>query len=253
MSNQSKFFVLTLVLAGLAPQVVSAAQSRAGMAHYVGSGLAYPTLNHALFVNPTALVDSPLTSLQASYMLDPGNVHSSITTGGGTAGFGIGYRQNGSSSTEEFGLAGRINIMTLGATLRTHEFQGLDGDLAATFDFGAMRLTAIGRGANQGFDRADVGLGFTSGPFSLGIDAKKPLAAGDESYDFDVGMSVSDGRISAGFGYTFAYNGASMVAGDIHSGLSFDVTKGAALEAFYKPSTQEWSPGDWVLGARFQL
>jgi len=253
MRNPGTFFVAAVsILAALASSS-SLAQARPGKAHYVGSGLAYPTLNHALFVNSTALVDSPQASLQASYLLDPENIHASLSTGGSSVGFGLGFRQNGPSSIEEFGLAGRLNIMTLGATLRTRELENPDADIAATFDFGSTRLSIIGRGMEAGFDRVDAGLGFIAGPFTIGLDAKKPLASGDDSWLFDAGLAAGDGRISAGFGYTFAYNGGDFFGGDIHAGISLGLTSGIAAEAFYKPSTHEWNPGEWVIGARFEL
>jgi len=252
MMNKNIFFKTTLVLVAIASQQ-SFAAARAGKALYVGSGLAYPTLNHSLFVNPAGLVDSPKASLQASYLLDPGKIHASLMSGSSSVGFGVGYRQVGSSSTEEFGLGARLNILTLGATMRTQEFEAMDGDLSGTFDFGSMRLAVIGRGASAGFDRADVGLGFTSGALSFGFDAKKPLIVGSKIVLFDASLSANSGSVSAGFGYTFSYDGNDVVGGDVHAGMSLELSKGVAAEAFYRPASQEWSPGDWVVGARFAL
>jgi hypothetical protein len=252
MFKQSILTTAALTLCLVASPTLSAA-ARSGKAYAVGSGLAYPTLNHSLFVNPTALVDSPKASLQASYLVDPEDIHASLTSGGSSVGFGVGYRQSGSSSTEEFGLAGRLNVLTLGVTLRTQEFDNVDADVGGSFDFGSMRLAVIGRSANGGFERLDAGLGFMAGPFTLGFDVKKPLASGSETLFFDAGLAVGDGKISAGMGYTFAYDGSEFVEGDIHAGLSLMVSNGIAAEAFYKPSTQEWAPGDWVVGVRVAL
>jgi hypothetical protein len=252
MFKERILYTAALTLCLVASPSLSAA-ARSGKAYAVGSGLAYPTLNHSLFVNPTALVDSPKASLQGAYLVDPEEIHASLMSGGSSVGFGVGYRQVDSSSIEEFGLAGRINVLTLGATLRTQEFDNVDADVGGSLDFGSMRLAVIGRSADSGFERVDAGLGFLAGPFTLGFDVKKPLAAGNEALFFDAGLSVGDGNISAGMGYTFGYDGTDFVEGDIHAGLSLMVTSGIAAEAFYKPSNQEWAPGDWVVGARIAL
>jgi hypothetical protein len=252
MLNSRFLMAAALVVAALVPASAFAA-ARSGKSQAVGSGLAYPTLNHSLLVNPTGLADAGNGSLQAGYRIDPKKGHLSFVSGGSAVGFGLGYRQEGASSVEEFGFAGRLSLMTLGATLRTQEFEHLDADIGANFELGSVRVTAVGRGVDAGFDRVDVGLGFTTGTFSFGFDAKKPLGSGDKTWLFDAGLSAGDDKVSAGFGYTFSYDGQDIQGGDIHAGISLGVTQGLAAEAFYRPASQEWASGDWVVGlkARF--
>lgn len=232
------------------------AAARPGKAHSIGAGLAYPTLNHSLFTNPSALLDSPKTSLQVSYLKDPGNLHGSATFGQGTWGAGLGYRQFGAdSSLEEAGLAFQLNVMRLGTALRTIEFGSADVDVSMDFDMNSGRLSVIARDMLDGISRVDLGLGFLFGKTTLGIDVKKPLSTGAEDFWlFDTSLAYQFSSFSVGVGYTMVYDGESFAGDEVHAGISIDATKSVALEAFYNPRRQEsFAAGEWALGARFTL
>lgn len=232
------------------------AKARPGKAHMVGAGTAYPTLNHALFTNPSAVLDSPKTSIQASYFVDGSNVHASALFGQGTWGAGLGYRQFGNtSSLEEVGLAWQLNVLRMGAVLTTVEFGSPDVDASVDFDMNSGRLSVVARQLLDGVSRLDVGLGFLLGKATLGIDIKKPLTTGAEDFWlFDVGLAHQFNKLSVGIGYTFSYDGSSFAGDKVHAGLSFDASNKLAIEAFFNPSRQEsFFAGEVVVGARFTL
>ncbi len=244
----SLFFFTTLDKANAA--------ARPGLAHYVGSGLAYSTLNH-IFVNPAAVVDSPKVSLQGSYLLDPENIYASATFGMGTSGLGLSYLQNSNGSDSVQGAAAfRLNTLSIGTTVYSNvDFDNIDADISGTFDLSKFRLTIIGRGVNLGLDRLDVGVGIVNGPLTIGLDVKIPWDSGQrfENYLFDAGFAYSQNKFSLGAGYTFSYVSDVFDGGNFHAGASIVVGTGVALEAFYKPQTQEWASSEVVLGLRIQL
>lgn len=237
-----------IVIAGLSFQgsMAFAAKARPGKAHSVGTGIVYPTLNHSLFVNPAALVDSPNISLQGAYLVDPENIHASVTHGAGVFGLGAGYRQAGSSSIEELGLALKANILNFGLTARSSEFENFNFDAGVTFDLGSLRIGSVLRGIDGGVDRYDIGLGFLVNEATVEFDAK---FNGDDAWLFDASLSLGT-KLAVGLGYTFAYINSEFIEGDLHAGVSVEVGKAVSLEAFYRPSPQEWATGDWVFGAK---
>lgn len=231
------------------------AAARSGKAHWVGSGLAYSTLNHSLFVNPAAIVDSPKTSLQGSYLVDPESIFGSAIFGLGDAGAGLQYLQNsGGDDHIGGGFAFRMNTFSLGTFVSTDvSFDNFNTDVAANFDLSKFRLSVIGRNVTDDLSRLDVGLGLINGPVTFGFDVKIPWGFDFEFYFFDAGLSYSNGAVSIGAGYTFSYLAGTFSGGDVHAGLSLALGSSVALEGFYKPQSQEWAAGDIVVGARFML
>ena len=231
------------------------AAARSGMAHWVGSGLAYSTLNHSLFVNPAAMVDSPKTSLQGLYQVDPEAIYGSAIFGLGDAGAGLQYQQNPAGDD---GLAGgfafRMNALSLGTSVFTDVgFDSTSVDVAANFDLSKFRFSVIGRGISDSLTRLDAGIGIINGPLTFGFDVKIPWGVDFDFFFFDAGLSYSNKKVSVGVGYTSSYIAGSFEGGDIHAGVSLAVGSSVALEGFYKPQSQEWAAGDVVVGARFML
>ncbi len=213
----------------------------------VGTGVAYPTVNHSLFVNPTGLLDAGSMSLQGAYLLDSEEIHGSLVSGSGSFGLGAGVRTVGSSHIDEFGLAAKLGNLGLGVTLRAVDFEGFDGDAGATFGVSGARASVVVRGVDGGLDRIDFGIAKAFGQVVAEFDAKKPWSG--DAWFFDASIAVTSGKITAGVGYDFSYfNGFR--EGDFHAGLSMEVARGVAAEFMYRPHFQEWAPGDWVLGAR---
>lgn len=247
-------FILGFCLIG---NSTAEAKARAGKAHFAGAGLAYSTMNHSLFVNPAVLVDSPKTSIQGSYLLDPEQIHGSATFGMGNLGAGFGYRQAGTDSEViEAGIAFRANALSIGTTIKSDfDFDAMDADIAANFELSKMRLAVIARNVNLGMSRLDFGIGILNGPLTIGLDSKVLWIDGRKfkDYLFDASVAYSMNKLHLSAGYTFTYLASTFTGGDVHAGLSFDVTKSIALEGFYKPQEQEWAAGDVVVGARFQL
>lgn len=225
------------------------AQARPGKSHAVGTGVVYPTLNHSLFVNPAGLVDSPRISLQGAYLIDPENIHSSLTIGRGIWGMGLGYRQAGSSSIEELGLALKANILNLGLTARSSEFENFNYDLGATFDLGDFRMGVVVRNITSNSKRYDFGLGMLINQATLEFDVKTDA---NDFWHFDAAISVGT-QVSVGFGYAVSYFNNDFYNGTIHAGVSIPLTQKFSVEAFYRPHSFEWSPGDWVVGAKLIL
>jgi hypothetical protein len=223
-----------------------AARARPGKAHAVGTGIVYPTLNHALIVNAAALVDSPRASLQGAYMIDPENIHASITSGGGAYGLGAGFRQQGKSSVEELGLGLKANILNLGLTARSSEFKNFDFDVGVAFDMGQFRLASVLRNVSGGVNRYDFGLGFLIHEATLEFDAKWN---GNKLWLFDTALSLGN-KLAVGVGYTFSMLDGKFYEGDLHAGLSAELARNISAEAFYRPHPQEWSTGDWGVGAK---
>jgi hypothetical protein len=213
----------------------------------IGTGVAYPTVNHTLFVNPAGLTDAGTLSLQGAYLMDPEEIHASLVTGSGSFGLGAGYRSVGESSIEEFGLGFGLGSINFGVTLRSVEFDNFGADVGAIFGVGGLRAALVLRDVTDSLSRLDFGIAKAFGQVVAEFDVKK-LLDGD-AWLFDAALAATSGKITAGVGYTFSYfNGFQ--EGDIHAGLSLEIASGVAAEFMYRPHSQEWSPGDWVLGAR---
>lgn len=225
-------------------------------ARAVGSGGVFPTLNHALDLNPAGLAESPSVSLQGLYNLDDSNIFGSATIG--QNGFGAGFNYTridaSSSSVEAFGFGAKLGKLMIGAAFNTTEFADMGINMGATFDLKGLRVAAIVGGLTDSITFVGAGIGVSMGMWGAEIDAGKAMITGiPDTYVFNAGIHATMQSLSLGVGYKTTMVDSDLGDGDIWAGLSFAVTKGVSVEGFYKAGGSNLQLGDWSAGARFEL
>jgi hypothetical protein len=261
-------------LLGLTGLVASAAHARTDFYRGAGSGILFPAPSQALVVNPAGLAEAPTFALSGLWRMDVEDPAASIVAHNKFLGLGAGYRQEGSATAVssakptviEAGTSLQLGGLMLGAVARKVNWgtaanitgaKGLDGDAGVILRLGQWRLGAVGRGLSGTVDRIDVGLGFQLSTAMLELNVKKPNPFNDNIYLVDAGVTTVAQYATVALGYDALYlntaTNGGLRSGKLHAGLSLRLFKGFWLDAFYRPLAQEWSTGDWAVGARVIL
>jgi hypothetical protein len=225
-------------------------------ARAVGSGIVFPTLNHATVLNPAGLAESPSASLQGLYDFDGHNIFGSATVGqnGFGAGFDYTHLNGQNTSNEHFGVGAKLSSLMLGMTLNSVEFGNFDFGVGASFDFSKFRLSAVMGGLKGGPDNLSVGAGVDLGMWGVELDVERALGSGSSSaLNFNAGLHAKVSMISLGGGYKFSLDGSDFSDQGFWAGLSVEVTHHLSIEGFYKAGGTALALGDWSAGARFQF
>lgn len=248
--HASKKFLAAALLGTLSCPALAADRPK-GMG--VGAGVAYAASNHALIVNPASLTDSgDGISVEGLWQFTPADPLVSAVAAYDHLGIGGGYRKSGSLSIYEGGFGARLgDIAGLGATVRSVEGSGLDGDLGLTLDFGKLRLAGVAHGISNGPDRVDAGLGVHLQDVILEVDLKKPRPFDSSIWYVDTSITASVSKVSVGVGYDFTRTSAGTSNGGLHAGVSLNVLSKLYLEAYYRLLAQEIGADKWTAGARY--
>jgi|GEM_PF-1347036 len=248
-STAEKFFVTAVLILNAAP--AAAADRLQGRG--VGSGVAYAAPNQGTIVNPASLVDADDgVSASGLWRFESGTPMISGAAAYQTLGVGAAYRKQGDANVYEGGFGASLGQMaSLGATVRSIQGGGLDGDLGASFDFGNLRIAGVARGLSGGVDRIDAGLGVRFANVVIEGDVKKLWPMDSDAWAFDTSITASVNKVSVGVGYDFSRSAGAFQAGDLHAGVSLNVVDKAYLEAHYRLLAQEIGEQDWTAGIRY--
>jgi hypothetical protein len=250
MRHFREFLVVSAIFASSLP-AVAASQRLKGMG--VGAGLSYAAPNHATFVNPASLLDATDgVSVEGLYHFDPESPQASVAAAFDRIGLGATYRQYGSADVLEGGFGASLgDVVALGASVRSVDGGGLDGDLGMNVDVGNMRFALVAKGLSGGLDGAGGGVGFRFANAVLAFDVRKPWPADSDAWLFDATFAASASRVSVAVGYDFSRVGGSFENGGIHAGISLAALDKLFVEGHYRLLVQDLGVGDWTAGVRY--
>lgn len=228
--------------------------SGTAQARGVGTGVAFATPNQALIVNPAALVDASVISVEGIWRFDPSAPFASVVGSASKIALGADFRREAGQSIFQGGLAFDLDMLDIGATIRSNNGDSVDADTAVNINLQSLRLSAVARGWRSGLDRLDIGLGFALPAAFFTVDFKKPFPLNDSNKLFylDIGVVVDVSMLSLGVGFDMAH---SQVGGwsnaEIHASGSYQLLPQLHLELFYRPLAYEWASSKWAAGARY--
>lgn len=215
----------------------------------VGAGMAFPSVHQALEVNSSTLNETSKLSLQGLWGFDTEEPSVTLAGSEGKFGWGLGWKDRGTVNVYDAGFGIDLGGFLIGTNLYSVDFEGLNGDVTASFEFSNIRLVTAFRGIDDGVDRFDIGIGFAMNKALISIDMFKitPWDTSDR-YDFDLSLAYDAGKIGVGVGYDFYYlDGIN--GGDIHADLSLKLSNNFAAEGHYRltpnhrSSISNWSAG----------
>lgn len=220
----------------------------------VGTGVAFATPNQALIVNPAALVDASVISAEGIWRFDPASPFVSVVGSAGKIALGADFRRAFGENTFQGGLAFDLDMIDIGATIRSHDGDSLDADTAVNINLQSLRLSAVARGWRSGLDRLDLGVGIALPAAFFTFDFKKPFPLNDSNKLFylDIGVVVDVSLLSLGVGFDMAHSqSAGWSDANIHASGSYQLLPQLHVELFYRPLVREWASSKWAAGARY--
>ncbi len=224
--SASIFAVLTLGTTAFA--------AKGSMGRSVGAGLAFPSSNQALNVNPSALPEAESMSLQGLWGFETEEPSVSLVGSQKSVGWGLGWMDNGTTNRFDGGFGVNLGGLMVGTDLYTTDFDGVDGDVALTFELSKIRLVTAFRGIDNGIDQFALGLGFNVNNLLISLDMYKNLPWADSDvYGFDTSFAYNAGKVSVGAGYDFIYNDG-IENGEIHGDIAFAITNSIVIEGHYR-------------------
>ena len=247
-----RLFILILSLSGAA----WAQRAQNKTARGIGSGILYASPNLSTVRNPTTSIDSPRTSFLGLYRFDPELAHASLSLGGKNYGGTASFRQELDAGTKEnvfeSAMGYRTSVALLGFTIRKFGDRSLNGDVALVIDGEWGRMGAVLRNISEGIDRTDAGFALkvaNNTYFEIDVKSYEPFTT--RPWLVDVGLVIHSHDWTLGLGYDFVYTDDGIENGEIHGGVSLQLTDSFYADGHYRLAAQEWNADQWSAGLRF--
>ena len=220
----------------------------------IGSGIVYPTLNHANVVNPAALGENQSTNVQGLYGLGAKNIFGSAVIGLRSLGIGLDYTQlNAGGSEEHFGLGTKFGKIMLGGSVSTVEFSAFGFGAGLSIDMNSTRFSLTAAGLKGGPDRMAFGLGTSLGSGGIEADVSKAMASGSSDLDLNIGLHSRMHGLLFGIGYLITKSSVGFVDRGFWAGFSVALSGSFALEAYYKAGGTILQLGTWSAGLQAEF